>query len=230
MMDRIAIYSCIIGAYDKLKQPAAVDEGFDFICFVGKGEEHAGTDGVWQIRELPLTLGNKRLDARYAKMHPHELLPEYACSIWIDGNIEILDGTVYDAARKMEASGALFAGVTHPTRDCTYQEAKKCRDMRYISYFKLVRIWLTLAFAGLPLHAGLFETNVLFRRHNDAEILALDDVWWDKILHFCFRDQLSVMWCLRKCGVTPAYFLPKGQNTRNHPGFRYILHDRNNGK
>ena len=33
MMEKIAIYTCIIGGYDELQQPAVVEEGFDFICF-----------------------------------------------------------------------------------------------------------------------------------------------------------------------------------------------------
>lgn len=229
-MGRIAIYTCIIGAYDKLRQPAALADGFDFICFVGQGEEHAETDGFWQIRELPFTLGDKHLDSRYPKMHPQELLPDYECSVWIDGNIEILDNTIYKAARIKEAAGVGYAGVSHPDRDCTYEEAKKCRDMRYISWFGLARIWATLAFVGLPRHAGLFEDNLIFRRHGKQEIVAFDAMWWDKVLHFCRRDQLSVMWCLRKCGIPRDYFLPQGQNTRNNPGFRYILHEKKNGK
>jgi len=29
---------------------------------------------------------------------------------------------------------------------------------------------------------------------------------------------------LRRCGIPRDYLLPPGQNTRNHPGFRYLLH------
>lgn len=226
-MDSIAIYTCIIGAYDSLKQPAVTAEGFDFICFVGQGEQHPDRDGVWEIRELPMTLSDRTLDARYPKMNPHELLPDYECSVWIDGNISINDGTVYKAARIKESAGVKYSGVSHPSRDCTYVEAKKCRDMRYISYFKLAQVWLKLALSGLPLHYGLNEANLMFRRHNDPDIIRFDLMWWDKVLHFCRRDQLSLMLCLKKCGIARDYLLPQGQNTRNHPGFSYLTHDKN---
>ena len=52
MMEKIAIYTCIIGGYDELQQPAVVEEGFDFICFVGPGEKTSDRVGVWEIREL----------------------------------------------------------------------------------------------------------------------------------------------------------------------------------
>jgi hypothetical protein len=54
--------------------------------------------------------------------------------------------------------------------------------------------------------------------------VALDELWWDRVLHLSRRDQLSLSWCLRRCGIPRDYLLPPGQNTRNHPGFKYLLH------
>lgn len=224
MTGRIAIYTCIIGRYDELRQPFPAPDGFDFICFVGKGEAHAERDGVWEIRELPVSLGNATLDSRWPKMHPHSLLPEYEFSVWIDGNIEILDSTLYDAALRKAEEGRMYCGVPHPSRDCVYEEAKKCRDMRYISYFKLAVIWISLFLGGVKRHAGLLENNLIFRRHLAPEIVALDEMWWDKVLHFCRRDQLSLGLCMKRSGISPDLFLPNGGNTRNCAGFKYLLH------
>lgn len=220
----IAIYTCIIGGYDELQQPAVMDGGFDFICFVGKGEKSAERIGVWEIRELPESLGDPALDSRWPKMHPHLLLPDYECSVWIDGNVALLDGTLYRAARIKEAAGVKYSGVTHPNRDCAYEEARKCMDMKYLSVFGLLRVWLFLFFHGLPRHAGLMENNLIFRRHGDPDVVALDELWWDRVLHLSRRDQLSLRWCLKRCGVAWDDRLLSGRNTRNHPGFKYLLH------
>ena len=223
-IDRIAIYTCIIGGYDELQQPLVLEEGFDFFCYVGRGEKSAERIGAWEIRELPESLGNPTLDSRWAKMHPHLLLPEYDCSVWIDGNIALLDGTLYRAARTKAVAGVRYSGVTHPDRDCAYEEAHKCLDMKYLSVFGLLRVWFFLWTHGLPRHAGLMENNLIFRRHNDPDIVALDELWWSKVLRLSRRDQLSLTWCLRRCGIPRDYLLPPGQNTRNHPGFKYLLH------
>lgn len=45
-MEKIAIYTCIIGGYDELQQPRVLEEGFDFICFVGPGEKTAERIGI----------------------------------------------------------------------------------------------------------------------------------------------------------------------------------------
>ena len=225
-MDKIAIYTCIVGGYDELQQPAVVEDGFDFICFVGYGEKHPERDGVWEIRELPLlaTSGVATLDARWAKMHPHELLPDYACSVWIDGNIALLDGSLYEAVRAKMASDVQYSGVPHPDRDCTYAEARKCFDMRYLTLGGLLGVWLYLWICGLPRHAGLMESNLVFRRHPDPAVTAFCERWWRLIMNLSRRDQLSLMLCLRRCGLRWDDRLLDGLNTRNHPGFKYLLH------
>ena len=73
-MERIAIYTCIINDYDELQQPRVLEDGFDFICYVGRGAKTAERVGVWEIRELPESLGDPGLDSRWPKMHPHLLL------------------------------------------------------------------------------------------------------------------------------------------------------------
>lgn len=222
-MDKIVVYTCIVGGYDTLLQPLETREGFDYVCFVGHDED-AGREGVWEKRPLPLTTGDRALDSRYPKMHPHELLPGYDCSLWMDGNILVKGPAIYDAAAAAAESGVIYAGVSHPQRDCVYEEAVKCRDMRYIGYVRLARIHLEYLFRGIRRHSGLLENNIIFRRHNAPEIVRLDEMWWEKLLHFCRRDQLSLGLCLKACGVKPSFLLPEGMNSRNCPGLEYRLH------
>lgn len=226
-MGKIAVYTCIIGDYDTLREPAVLSPEFDFICFVGAGERKSGREGAWEIRELRPDsgpAGDRQLLSRYPKMHPHTLLPDYECSVWIDGNIAVTGPALYSAALKACGLGVLYAGVSHPDRDSVYAEARKCRDMNYLSYAGLLRIWATLFVHGVPLHGGLMENNLIFRRHNDPRVIEMDTLWWRRVLHFCRRDQLSLMWTLGSTGIPVEYLLPKGHNTRNTEGFEYLLH------
>lgn len=223
-MEKIAVYTCIIGHYDKLLQPAAPAAGFDFICFVGRGEKSSERDGVWEIRELPYEGATRTLTARYAKMHPHVLLPEYTYSFWVDGNIELVTPEVYEIVSAKVAEGVMLSGMEHPTRDCIYAEAEKCRDMRYIGYLKLAQLHLTYLLSGIPRHAGLMEANVILRCHNAAVVKDFDEMWWSKVVGLCCRDQLSQVLCLRRFGLPQDHLLPAGFSTRNHPAFRYLIH------
>ena len=49
-----------------------------------------------------------------------------------------------------------------------------------------------------PENHGLFETNIIFRKHKDAMIIKLMKDWWDMICNFSYRDQLSFNYVLWK--------------------------------
>ena len=66
------VYTVLTGGYDRLEQPKVTDPEYRYVCFT----DHAGTDGVWELREIPFE-GSPVLRARYAKMHPHLLLKEF---------------------------------------------------------------------------------------------------------------------------------------------------------
>ena len=224
-MKKCVIYTCIVGSYDELQQPAAVDPDFDFVCFVGKGEKSADRNGVWELREFDCGPDDPRLVSRYPKMHPHVLLPEYEASVWIDGNVRIMDSTIYEVTRAKLASGVLYSGVSHPGRKSLYTEAwAGWRKVRRISPWNMLHVWVWLFLHGMPFRSGLMENNLIFRRHLDPKVVRLDEMWWDRLFDLSLRDQLSFMWCLRECGIPVDYLLPFGWNTRNHPGFKYLLH------
>lgn len=224
-MKKCVIYTCIIGTYDELSQPEFADPDFDFVCFVGKGEKRSDRDGVWELREFDCGLDDPRLVSRYPKMHPHVLLPEYETSVWLDGNVKIMDPTLYEAARAKMASGVRYSGLSHPGRDSLYTEAWAAwRKVHRISLWNMLHVWAWLLMHGMPFRSGLMENNLIFRRHMDPSVVRLDEMWWDRLFDLSLRDQLSFMWCLRECGIPVDYFLPFGQNTRNHPGFKYLLH------
>ncbi len=221
---KTVVYTCIIGGYDELLQPLRPAPDFDFVCFVGKGEKTSGRIGVWQIRELDCDFADRGLRSRYPKMHPHVLLPDYEASLWIDGNIEVLDGSLWQAVRDKEASGVKYSGVAHPSRGDVFQEARMCYNMHYISALRLLRVWAWQYFHGMRRGSGLMENNIIFRRHNEADIIALDEMWWRCVVKLARRDQLSLMACLRHCGISPDCLLPDSQNSRNHPGLKYLPH------
>lgn len=220
----LVVYTCIIGAYDRLRQPRVVAPEVDYVCFVGKGEKTADRIGVWQIRELDCGIQDSGMLSRYPKMHPHRLLPEYEASLWMDGNIEIMDSSIYSILRGKLRSGVKYSGVRHPSRDCVYQEAWMCRKMGYLSIAGWLRVCAFLMLHGQRRHAGLSENNLIFRRHNDPDIVELDELWWSMLSRLARRDQLSFQWCLDRCGVQRDYLFPEGLNIRNHPGFRYLRH------
>lgn len=225
-MEKITIYTCITGNYDKLLQPCLPADGFDFICFVRHGTKTRDYDGVWKIEEIPYTWEDNRLLARSQKLNPQSVLPKDChWSLWIDGNIKITNDNIYKVCRELQQKNVKFAGIHHPFSDCVYQEAAKCLSDRRESMFRVFRVVAALRKAQVPEHAGLMETNLLFRKHNDPAVLEFDRKWWEYLVRYTNRDQLTQVMALRE---TPSlqvdYLFPPGISSRNYDGLEYVRH------
>lgn len=214
------IYTVLTGNYDLLAQPEVVDPSFDYVCFT----DRAGQDGVWQLQEIPYASADPILRARYAKLHPHLLLPEYELSVFMDANLCIIGEAFYACISALEAPLAL---LEHPSRDCVYEELRYCYLKDKLSTRAARGLLRSYKQMAMPRHFGLYETNVVLRRHKDAAVVALDERWWTLLeASCCTRDQLSLTPALHLEGLQPALLLGKGLNARNVPYIRYSLHPR----
>lgn len=212
------IYTVLTGNYDHLAQPEVVDPAWDYVCFTDK----AGQDGVWQLREIPFASASPILRARYAKLHPHLLLPEYEVSVFMDANLCITGEAFY---ARLAAVDAPLALLEHPSRDCVYEELRYCYRKDKLSTCAARSLLRSYKQMAMPRHCGLYETNVVLRHHMDAAVVALDNRWWTLLeTSRCTRDQLSLTPALHLEGLQPALLLGKGLNARNVPYIRYSLH------
>ncbi len=224
-MEKVAVYTCITGGYDRLIQPAGIVSWCDFICFVPKGVRHPDSDGVWKIVEFECGAGGAAAVSRYPKMHPDELLPDHAYSLWLDGNVGIASADFYGVLSSLVGRDVLFAGVPHPSRDCAYEEAAACVRGGKSTLRPMLKAVRFLSASGLPRHAGLNENNMVFRKHADPSVIALDRRWWDLYLLFG-RDQPVLPLCLREAGIASVQLLPDGENARDSRLMTYVYHDR----
>ena len=214
------IYTVLTGNYDLLQQPGAVDSGWDYVCFT----DRSGKDGVWELREIPFQSDNQILRARYAKLHPHLLLPEYELSVFMDANLCITSPVFYE---RVSGCMSAFGVLEHPQRDCVYEELRYCYLKRMIGTSAAFSLLRRLKAQGMPHHAGLYETNVLLRRHHSPEMRALDARWWENLLASgATRDQLCLTPSLFQERLSPALLLGHGLNARNVPFILYTVHPR----
>lgn len=219
---RKVIYTCIVGDYDRLPQPLAVDGSFEYICFSDEISEDRV--GVWQIRPIPYSDDDRTRLSRYVKLQPHRVLADYDVSVWIDGNVRITGEEFYRLVDEKVESGSLMAQVRHPLRDCVYEEISRCyRDIR-IGFFEALRRKRSLEREGFPRHCGLMENNLIFRRHNDPLVRKISDEWWREYLAGAARDQLCLMPVLRRLGFRPELLLGEGRNVRNVPYLEITRH------
>ena len=219
-MNRKVIFTCLTGGYDRLEQPAAVAPDWDYVCFT----DTEGQDGVWQLRKIPLDSPDPVVRSRFPKILPDKVLSEYDYSVYMDANICITGEEFYGFADKCIATGISFAQVQHPDRDCIYEELRYCYLKDKIdtkTAFRLYRKWKD---EGLLRHAGLYENNLIFRRHKITEARALDEAWWHAFSAGVPRDQLCLQPIFLRHGIHPNLLLGEGLNARNVPYLKYTLH------
>lgn len=226
-MKKFAIYTAVVGNYDTIRQPLAVDERFDYFLFSNDIPEER--IGVWQLRPIPYSNPDPIRIARWVKTHPEVLLPDYEYSLWLDANIQIRRPDVYERSVALKENETKAASMWHHQRDCIYDEAVAILCGQRDHERPVFRWVQTLKQHRYPHHNGLFETGVLLRNHRDKTVQKMDSLWWDCISHYSRRDQLSFGFALWKNNLDCTLFLPNGQNTRNSPSFNYILHKNEKG-
>lgn len=220
--NKYVIYTAMVGGYDEIMQPKVVDDRFDYVLFSNDIKEDRV--GVWQVRSIAYTNPDNTRICRYVKTHPEELLQGYSASIWIDSNIVITSSSVYDRAIELYNVGALIAAINHLGRDCIYDEAFEVMCHRF-ELERNVVVWCNrLRREGYPQHNGLYETGVMFRKHNTTLVREANVMWWNCIEKYSKRDQLSFNYVLWKLNINCEYFLDKASNARNSACFQLLDH------
>jgi GT2 family glycosyltransferase len=209
--DRFVIYTAIVGAYDTLKYPAFIPPNCDLVVF----SDQLVVDSRWKVLPLNYHCNDPVRAARFVKLHPHLYFSSYEYSIWIDGNI-IINDDLSPLLSRLQKNDFISTFV-HPLRNCVYQEGTECikrqKDDEFVIWDQLRRYRRE----GIPEHIGLWETNVLVRRHNDDRCVQLMTNWWREIEKGSRRDQLSLPIVVRRLGAEIVPLDNPGVCARTHP-------------
>lgn len=220
----IVMYSCVSGEYDEVITDFVPNPKYDYVLFTDSPKllKHK-TYLWWQIRPLAFSEKDSVRNARWHKLHPHVLFPEYTHSVWVDSNVQISGMNVYTLIDKHIRAHHKIAISLHPERDCIYDEANECIMTSKDNPDLINRQMSILRKDGFPAHAGLYETNLLLRRHMDPQIMDLCEQWWSFVCDYSRRDQLSFNYLLWKNGIK-HYSLDK-TSMRYHPEFKLVHHN-----
>lgn len=222
-MRRFVVYTSLIGDYDTIRQPSIIDERFDYVLF--SDALTADKIGAWMVRPIPNLEGNDLLKSRYVKCNPTKVLSDYEASLYIDANIQIATQVAYERFSNFFKKGVEWAGIQHPSQNCVYEEMCAIVDLKWVHDYDVADWYGTMKKAGFPENWGLYENNVIFRRHT-TKVDTIGDLWWHTLVSGCKRDQFSLMYALWKYQPTMDYFLPKEECPRlNSSNFRYYEHN-----
>jgi hypothetical protein len=203
---RLAIYTALVGDKESLNDPlqlvgatASTDLKLDFFCFTDNEKLQSR---VWQTRNFKRSLVPQEKASRLPKAKPHCFLPGYEYSLYIDNTV-----VFKRLPNSADLKGAAFKAFRHPMRTNPVDEADIVVKHGYDNP-DIVGEQMRF-YAGLrPLQeiTTLTAGTVLLRKHNDKRVREFGEIWWEQILLFSKRDQLSLDLSAKEAGCPIAYF------------------------
>jgi hypothetical protein len=98
-----------------------------------------------------------------------------------------------------------YVSFRHYERSCVYDEAAKVIELHLDDRTKVEGQMAFYRSLGYPSNNGLAKNAFILRRHHDPSLARVMEDWFNQILCWSKRDQLSlnpVMWF---CGFEPSY-------------------------
>lgn len=218
-MPELVVYTCIMGKIgDRLYPPHRWPEHRDFrlVCFTDQTET-VRREKSWEVRPPSYTHPVPRRAARAHKVLAHELFPDAAWTLWIDGCLTPNDDPAKILTAHEKHSLAVFK---HEERGCLYEELEACIRLKKDDPSLMRKQVDTYRKRGYPEKNGLAETTALLRKRSSATE-KLNKAWWREIEQGSLRDQLSFDYVAWQLKITYAHL--QGGRTKS-PYFSFRPH------
>jgi SAM-dependent methyltransferase len=184
-----AVYTCLMGDYDILKDPLVVSDEWDYICYTDQDTE----SDIWKIRKIAGDVIKQRevKILGFAWLHGEG----YEKTIYIDSNFEII-------AEPPEFNFAEFVLVTHYERRCAYREIEACINLKKDDLKKLKRVKDMLIINRYPKANGLYACGYMYRGYSE-KLYDVMKQWFEMIKKYTHRDQITLPYVLWVNHYTP---------------------------
>lgn len=208
-MNKTLIYTIITGNYDTIKQPLVLEEGVEYVLFTNNPNIHNA--GVWKVVQIPsqewqgrTERENNILLSRKVKMLPHKYLPkECELSIYVDADMLIKEPLTQLSKDLHEET--LFASCRHSYCKSVSEEINDLKAKGMVDAALIENQWQRYVEWGFKDDLGISENGLLIRRHNDARVTQLMEMWWEEYQKGCLRDQVSLMPCMFRTDFMPYF-------------------------
>lgn len=216
---RIIVYSALVGDYETVKEPEAIDPSVRYLLFT---ESAALKSDRWEVFRFD-TLGlNARRASRLPKILPHEYLPDHDISVYLDSSLTMIEPDI-EGMVKNSLQDSDIAAYPHFERDCTYEEIAECVKLGKTSALEATSVTDLLKGDLFPEDFGLVENAFLVRRNNSV-MRELNEAWHKLFSEYAERDQFYLMYLSWKHAI-PIRRIVNASQFRKSPHVRFTKHD-----
>lgn len=196
---RICVYTVLLGGYDTLlEQDVASLSGADFLCFSDDPDLRSDT---WEVVPVePYLPQDLHRSSRVYKILGHERLGEYDVTVCIDASVR-LRVTPEELVADWLTDDVDMALALHSFREQVLDEFD---EVIRLNYDDRARVYEQLTDYGIQ-YPDVLESRphwggMIVRRNTDA-VRAAMRLWFDHVLRYSRRDQLSLMVALLHTAV-----------------------------
>jgi hypothetical protein len=183
-----AVFTALLGPYEELsEQHVARDTDIPFICFTDRDDLVSETWTIVRV-DLPFPFDPVR-SQRFFKILGHRMLDEFEETLYIDNSVR-LEATP-DAILDAWLDGADFALHKHSFRDRVIDEFDEIVRLNYDDAGRVNEQLLHYAEAYPDVLMERPYWNGMLARRRTPEVAATMRIWFDHVLRYSRRDQLS---------------------------------------
>ncbi len=208
-MKKLAIYTVLTGDKEPLGDPLLhlrsyeTDLKISLICFTDKPNLESK---VWEIRWFDTHSLPPEKSSRRPKILAYQYLSDYKYSLYIDNICELqrLPSSV-DLVSSGKAE-CVFRAFKHNTRSFLIEEAFAIASLGYDDPKVLAQQMIEYdSLVSMDTITPLTTCTVLLREHNHPAVIKHSNMWWDQVLQFSKRDQMSFDYCRLKSEIDINY-------------------------
>lgn len=190
----------VVGGTERvLEQHVARHHDTDLICFT---DADVPEGSGWQVRPIaPRFPLDPSRSSRWPKLLPHLVLPDYDESLFIDNTV-LLTADPAELFERFLPDGVGMAAYAHtwrPNLRAEFEEVVKVgKESDWVCREQLRHYEATdpEALELRPVAGGF-----LYRRHDDPVVQRAMQRWWEHVLRYSRRDQLSLLVAARAEGL-----------------------------
>ncbi|CAA0125660.1 Uncharacterised protein [BD1-7 clade bacterium] len=190
MKNKYVVYGCIVGNYDRVFPPVKTTPGVDYILFTD--DSNLSVNG-WDVRALDASVSTDPSTInRYYKFFGHQILSEYDVSVYIDGNIRVLED-LSTLLKEFKDSKCAIGFHKHYRRENVQEELLAAGRANKINNIEIAQRQVNRYLEnGMPQDLLLTENFIIYRNHSSERLDEAMSAWWHELINYSNRDQLSL--------------------------------------
>ena len=198
MNNKICVYTCITGNYDNIKEIENKEKGIDYYCFTNNKNIKSNTWNVVYISDD--SLSNVELARKIKILGDPSINNKYDVLVWMDGAVTFKK-KIKEFVKTYLGKNDVFVAFKHGERKTIKEECGTCYRFNKETKEKINRLLSFYEKENYPDNNGLIESTVYIKRPQDKKVIETMNLWFDMIINYTHRDQLSFNYCIYKTNL-----------------------------